>query len=119
MHRLLLVAGDHEPRELDRGRRLDTSGRREVELFIKWHSCLTISRCECKTGRVLMNTDIRARLAELRIDELIAAAERERLARSARPPRTLLRVRALRLAARGLRVEREFSAARVPSRAGR
>jgi hypothetical protein len=67
---------------------------------------------------VLYNTDIRARLAEQHIQELIAAAERERLVRSSHPPRALLRVRALRLAARGLRVEREidFTTARVPSR---
>ncbi len=70
---------------------------------------------------MLTDTDMRARLAELRISELIAEAERERLLRAARPPRPLLRVRALRLAARGLRVEREieFAAARVPGRAGR
>jgi hypothetical protein len=67
---------------------------------------------------VLIDSDIRARLAQVRIDELIAEAERVRLARSARPPRTLLRVRVLRLAARGLRVEREidFETARVPGR---
>ena len=66
---------------------------------------------------MLIDSDIRARLAEMRIDELIAEAARVRLARSARPPRTLLRVRALRLVARGLRVEREidFETARVPS----
>ena len=44
----------------------------------------------------------------MRVDDLIAEAERVRLARSARPARTLLRVRALRLVARGLRVEREI-----------
>jgi hypothetical protein len=62
--------------------------------------------------------DIHSRLAEARIQELIAQAERARLVRSAGPPRVLLRVRALRLAARGLRVEREidFTATRVPSR---
>jgi hypothetical protein len=67
---------------------------------------------------VLIHPDIGARLAELHVNELIAEAERVRLARSVRPPRVLLRVRALRLAARGLRVEREidFSSARVPSR---
>ena len=67
---------------------------------------------------VLLNADIRMRLAEARIQELIDEAERERLVRSNRPPRALLRVRALRLAARGLRVEREidFTTARVPSR---
>jgi hypothetical protein len=64
------------------------------------------------------NSDIRGRLAELHIQELIDQAERARLVRSASPPRVLLRVRALRLAARGLRVEREidFTAARVPNR---
>jgi hypothetical protein len=67
---------------------------------------------------VIYDSDIRTRVAELRIQELIAEAERRRLVRSARAPRTLLRVRVLRLAARGLRVEREidFSTTRVPSR---
>jgi hypothetical protein len=67
---------------------------------------------------VLTNSDIRSQLAELHIQELIAEAERIRLVRSAHPPRTLLRVRALRLAARGLRVEREidFPTVRAPSR---
>jgi hypothetical protein len=67
---------------------------------------------------VLIDSDMRARLAELRMQELIAEAERVRMARLARPPRALLRVRALRLAARGLRVEREieFETTRVPSR---
>jgi hypothetical protein len=76
---------------------------------------LTISRWNCETLDVLTNSDIRVRLAELHIQELIAEAERERLVRSARPPHALLRVRALRLVARGLRVEREidFTAARA------
>ena len=67
---------------------------------------------------MLIDSDIRARLIEMRINERIAEAERRRLARSARPPRTLLRVRVLQLAARGLRVEREidFETARIPSR---
>jgi hypothetical protein len=53
----------------------------------------------------------------LHIQDLYDEAERVRLTRSARRPRALLRVRALRLAARGLRVEREidFTTARVPS----
>jgi hypothetical protein len=65
---------------------------------------------------VLIDTDIRTRLAEIKISELIAEAERERLVRAARPPHPLLRVRALRQAARWLRVEREieFPPARVP-----
>jgi hypothetical protein len=64
------------------------------------------------------DADIRLRLAESHIQDLIDEAERVRLVRSARRPRALLRVRALRLAARGLRVEREidFITARVPSR---
>jgi hypothetical protein len=66
---------------------------------------------------MLYSSDIRARLAEQRIGELIAEAERARLVRAARPPRTLLRVRALRLAARGLRVEREIDF--TTARAGR
>jgi hypothetical protein len=67
---------------------------------------------------VLYDTEIRSRLAEAHIQDLIDEAARVRLARSARPPRALLRVRALRLAARGLRVEREidFTTTRVPSR---
>jgi hypothetical protein len=66
----------------------------------------------------VLHQDIRSRLAESHIQDLIAEAERVRLVRSARPPRVLLRVRALRLAARGLRVEREidFATERVPSR---
>jgi hypothetical protein len=72
-------------------------------------------------GLVLIDSDMRARLAELHIQELIAEAERVRLARSARPPQPLLRVRALRLAARGLRVEREidFESARMLRRGAR
>jgi hypothetical protein len=66
----------------------------------------------------MFHPDISSQIAERRIQELIAEAEREHLARSVRPPRALLRVRALRLAARGLRVEREidFTPARAPSR---
>ena len=65
-----------------------------------------------------IHTDINSQLAELRIRELIAEAERERLVRSARPPRVLVRVRAVRLVARGLRVEREleFKPARLTNR---
>jgi hypothetical protein len=64
----------------------------------------------------MIDSDMRAKLAELHLQELIAEAERRRLLRLARPPRPLLRVRALRLVARGLRVEREieFKAVRVP-----
>jgi hypothetical protein len=71
-----------------------------------------------KLGLVLHDSDIRNGIAQTRIRELIAEAERERLVRSARPPRTLLRIRALRMVARGLRVEREidFTTARVPGR---
>jgi hypothetical protein len=67
---------------------------------------------------VLHSSDIRTALARGRIEELIAEAERIRLVRSARPPRALLRVRALRLVARGLRVEREidFPTVRAPIR---
>ena len=66
---------------------------------------------------MLIHSDMNSRLADLKIQALIAEAERERLVRSARPPRTLLRVRVLRLAARGLRVEREieFKTARMPN----
>jgi hypothetical protein len=67
---------------------------------------------------MLIDPDTRARLAQMRVDELIGEAERVRLARSAGLPHTLLRVRVLRLAARGLRVECEidFEPARAPSR---
>ena len=67
---------------------------------------------------MLHDYDMRTRLAELNIQDLLDEAERARLTRSARRPRALLRVRALRLAARGLRVEREidFTTARVPGR---
>lgn len=67
---------------------------------------------------MLHDYDMRTRLAELHIQDLLDEAERARLTRSARRPRALLRVRALRLAARGLRVEREidFTTARVPGR---
>jgi hypothetical protein len=66
----------------------------------------------------MTDPDTRMRLAKMRVDELICEAERVRLARSARPPRTLLRVRVLRLAARGLRVQCEidFETARASSR---
>ena len=69
-------------------------------------------------GLVPTDPDIRVQLAKLHVDELIAQAERARMARSGRPPRVLLRVRALRVAARCLRVEREieFETARVPGR---
>ena len=55
-----------------------------------------------------MHPDITSQLAEMKIQQLIAEAERQRMVRSTHPPRVLLRVRALRLAARGLRVEREI-----------
>lgn len=126
---LALAARDHQPRELDRRRGQDAGGGREDERLIKWHSHLTISRYACETERVLLHHDISSRLAQMRVDDLIAQAERERLARLARPARRSLRIRALRLAARGLRVEREidfgaarverevdFGAARVPTR---
>jgi hypothetical protein len=46
-------------------------------------------------------------MSQMRVEEMMATAERERLARSARKPRGL-RIAALRLAARGLRVERQI-----------
>jgi hypothetical protein len=61
---------------------------------------------------------IRARLSQMRVEDMLATAERERLARSARKPRGL-RIAALRLAARGLRVERQidFETVRAHGRA--
>jgi hypothetical protein len=61
---------------------------------------------------------IRTQMSKMRVDEMIADADRARLRRLARRPRGL-RIAALRLAARGLRVEREieFKSARVPGRA--
>jgi hypothetical protein len=61
---------------------------------------------------------IRSDLARMHVDELIARADAERRARPARPlcARPARRLAALRLLARGLRVEREiqFDVARVP-----
>jgi hypothetical protein len=54
-----------------------------------------------------MHPDINARIAQIRAEELMAEAERERLSRAHRKPGAL-RIAALRLAARGLRVEREI-----------
>jgi hypothetical protein len=66
----------------------------------------------------MLHGDITSAIVERRIQELIAEAERERLVRSAHPPRVLLRVRAVQLVARALRVEREldFETARVSGR---
>jgi hypothetical protein len=54
----------------------------------------------------------------MRVDELLAQAEAERRARPGRPVRAphALRLAALRMMARGLRVEREveFNVARAP-----
>jgi hypothetical protein len=57
-------------------------------------------------------------MSEMRVQEMMVAAEQNRLARSARKPRGL-RIAALRLAARGLRVERhiDFETVRTSSRA--
>jgi hypothetical protein len=61
---------------------------------------------------------IRSQMADMRIDQLIAEADRARLGREARGPRGF-RLAALRLAARGLRVEREieFKTSQLPERA--
>jgi hypothetical protein len=56
---------------------------------------------------MLIDPYLRTRLAELRIQELIETAERDRVIRLARPPRAW-RLAVIRLAARGLRVEREI-----------
>jgi hypothetical protein len=50
---------------------------------------------------------IRTELAKARLQEQLAWAERERLVREARTPRAW-RLAVVRLAARGLRVEREI-----------
>jgi hypothetical protein len=60
-------------------------------------------------------------MSQMRVEEMMVTAERERLvrsARSARRPRGL-RIAALRLAARGLRVERQidFETVRMHGRA--
>jgi hypothetical protein len=61
---------------------------------------------------------IRSSLGRMRVDELIAQADAQRLARQARAPREprARRLSALRMLARGLRVEREidFDVARAP-----
>jgi hypothetical protein len=63
---------------------------------------------------------IRSTLSRMRVDDLIAEADAQRLARSARPARAprAWRLAALRMLARGLRVEREidFDLARAPRR---
>jgi hypothetical protein len=66
---------------------------------------------------MLIDPYMRSRLAELRVQDQIAAADRARLARLARP-RPVWRIALVRLAARGLRVEREieFEVARAGSR---
>jgi hypothetical protein len=66
---------------------------------------------------MLIDPYMRARLGELRVQEQIAAADRARLARLART-RPVWRIALVRLAARGLRVEREieFEVARADGR---
>jgi hypothetical protein len=56
---------------------------------------------------MLIDPYMRSRLAELRVQDQIAAADRARLARLART-RPVWRIALVRLAARGLRVEREI-----------
>jgi hypothetical protein len=60
-------------------------------------------------------------MSQMRVEDMISAADRDRLARSARPARRPhgLRIAALRLAARGLRVERQidFETVRAHGRA--
>jgi hypothetical protein len=57
-------------------------------------------------------------MSRMRVDELMAQAEAQRRARPGRPVRAphALRIAALRMMARGLRVERdvEFTVARAP-----
>jgi hypothetical protein len=57
---------------------------------------------------MLIDPYMRTLLAELRLQEQIKAAERDRVVRLARPRRRSWRLAAIRLAARGLRVEREI-----------
>jgi hypothetical protein len=66
----------------------------------------------------MIDPHIRAQMSQMRVDEMIADADRARLLRAARRPRGL-RIAALRMAARGLRVEREidFETARIPGQA--
>jgi hypothetical protein len=60
-------------------------------------------------------------MSQMRVEDMISAADRDRLARSARAARRPhgLRIAALRLAARGLRVERQidFETVRAHGRA--
>jgi hypothetical protein len=66
---------------------------------------------------MLIDPYMRTRLGELRVQEQIDAADRHRLARLART-RPVWRIALVRLAARGLRVEREieFEVARAGGR---
>ncbi len=66
---------------------------------------------------MLIDPYMRARLGELRVQQLIEDADRDRLARLART-RPVWRIAIVRLAARGLRVEREieFEVARADGR---
>jgi hypothetical protein len=67
---------------------------------------------------MLTDHHIRSSIARSHVDELIARADAERMARPGRPTRTAggLRVATVRLLARGLRVEREieFDVMRLP-----
>jgi hypothetical protein len=67
---------------------------------------------------MLNDPHIRSSLGRMRADELVAQADAQRLAHEARVPRArrAWRLSALRMLARGLRVEREidFDVARAP-----
>ena len=67
---------------------------------------------------MVTDSHIRSDLARVRVDELIAQADAQRLSRLARPSRAprAWRVALVRMLARGLRVEREieFGVARAP-----
>jgi hypothetical protein len=69
---------------------------------------------------MINDPQIRSSLGKMRSDELIAQAAARRLSRQARPPRNARawRLAALRMMARGLRVERQidFGVARAPRR---
>jgi hypothetical protein len=67
---------------------------------------------------MVTDSHIRSSLARVRVEELIAQADAERLSRHGRPSRAprAWRVALVRMFARGLRVEREieFGVARAP-----
>jgi hypothetical protein len=118
VHGVAITTADHEPGQLRGGRWPDVGAGREGKRLVKWHSCLTIARYRCDTKEMINDPHIRSSLSRIRVEELIAQADAQRLAREARVPREprAWRLSALRMLARGLRVEREidFDVARAP-----